>query len=204
MQGHDYEICYSKGPSNSNADCLSRREYSNSESISEPEDAVISVGMNYVDSQSENQEPVEVCFVYTTNPTTPSLPNVFEVAADTEVDLVNITQLQTDCPDFKHIYSYLSNGTLPEDNKLSTKVIQETSQYDLLDGILYHFYQPRTRGRKKDVFGKQLVCPQEFRNDVLQSYHNIGHFGFDRTYLALKQKFVPMHVSGSSCFYQKV
>ncbi|CAC5369750.1 unnamed protein product [Mytilus coruscus] len=69
------------------------------------------------------------------------------------------------------------------------KVFLEASQYTLLDGILYHFYQPRTRGRKKDLFIKQLACPRQFRNDLLKSYHEIGHFGFDRTYLAIKQKY---------------
>ncbi|CAC5382709.1 unnamed protein product [Mytilus coruscus] len=101
----------------------------------------------------------------------------------------NIGPLQKECFDFKHVYAYLENGTLPDETKLAKKICLEASQYALLDGIFYHFYQPRTRGRKKDLFVKQLACPRQFRNDLLKSYHEIGYFGFDRTYLAIKNKY---------------
>ena len=145
--------------------------------------------MNYI-TDNKTHEALEVSFVYTSNSKS-TVPTLHEITIENETELTpeNLAELQKDCPDFKHIYAYLSNGTLPDDRKISQKVLQEASQYDLLDGVLYHFYQPRTRGRKRDVFIKQLACPRQFRNTILQSYHELGHFGFDRTYLALKQTY---------------
>ncbi|CAC5426199.1 Retrovirus-related Pol polyprotein from transposon 297 [Mytilus coruscus] len=198
-------IGYILGKKNGNADCLSRREYSDFQSSSEPEDVIPSVNLTSISSQ-ENSEPLQVNFVYTPTNTIPSVMAVDAENTDdtvietnpeptqiqethTEVMPENIGPLQKECFDFKHVYAYLENGTLPDETKLAKKICLEASQYALLDGILYHFYQPRTRGRKKDLFVKQLACPRQFRNDLLKSYHEIGHFGFDRTYLAIKNKY---------------
>ncbi|CAC5400202.1 unnamed protein product [Mytilus coruscus] len=175
-------------------------------SCSEPEDVIPSVNLTSISSQ-ENSEPLQVNFVYT--PTNTSIPSVMAVGAEnaddtvietnpeptqiqetnTEVMPENIGPLQKECFDFKHVYAYLENGTLPDETKLAKKICLKASQYALLDSILYHFYQPRTRGRKTDFCVKQLACPRQFRNDLLKSYHEIGHFGFDRTYLAIKNKY---------------
>ncbi|CAC5392995.1 unnamed protein product [Mytilus coruscus] len=205
LQDYSFEICYREGNKNGNADGLSRREYSVSQFSLEPEDAIPSVDVNLVSVEQETNEHVQVTFLYnscnsptptimeitTGNGTEQPVPSTNEKHPEqiTEVIPENVGESQQECQDFKHIYAYLETGVLPEDKKLATKVFLEASQYALLDGVLFHFYQPRTRGRKKDIFVRQLACPRQFRNDLLKSYHELGHFGFDRTYLAIKQKY---------------
>ncbi|VDI31061.1 Hypothetical predicted protein [Mytilus galloprovincialis] len=218
LQGYSFDICYREGSKNGNADGLSRREYSVTQSSSEPEDVIPSVDLNLVSVEQETNEHLQVTFLYnscnsptptimeitTGNATEQPVPSTNEKHPEqiTEVIPENVGESQKECHDFKHIYGYLETGVLPEDKKLATKVFLEASQYALLDGILFHFYQPRTRGRKKDIFVKQLACPRQFRNDLLKSYHELGHFGFDRTYLAIKQKyFLSWNVSSSRRFH---
>lgn len=71
----------------------------------------------------------------------------------------NIGKLQSECPNFKHIYQYLSNGTLLDDKKQADKLLAESNHYGLFDKVLYHFFQPRTK-RKDERFIRQLACPR--------------------------------------------
>ncbi|VDI72785.1 Hypothetical predicted protein [Mytilus galloprovincialis] len=176
LQGYSFDICYREGSKNGNADGLSRREYSVTQSSSEPEDVIPSVDLNLVSVEQETNEHLQVTFLYNScnsptptimeittgnaNRTTSSSTNEKHPEQITEVIPENVGESQKECHDFKHIYGYLETGVLPEDKKLATKVFLEASQYALLDGILFHFYQPRTRGRKKDIFVKQLACPR--------------------------------------------
>ncbi|CAC5365734.1 unnamed protein product [Mytilus coruscus] len=191
LQGYDYEICFRGGSKNTNADCLSRREYPRTDNnLPEPEDSIPSIDVNQIStSQPNKSEPVEITFFFTENPPI-QRPILAAIDTPTEFNITteNIGDAQKDCPDFtcfKDMYTYLSNDTLPAD-----KVKHDFQQYCLLDGVLYHFFQPRSRGVKhKDRFIKRLALPRKFRNDVLASYHNLGHFGFDRTYFAMQQKY---------------
>ncbi|CAC5402690.1 unnamed protein product [Mytilus coruscus] len=193
LQGYDYEICFRRGSKNTNADCLSRREYPHTDNnLPEPEDSIPSIDVNQIStSEPNNSEPVEITFFFTENPPI-QRPILAAIDTPTEFNITteNIGDAQKDCPDFKDMYTYLSNDTLPEEKKRADKVKHDFQQYCLLDGVLYHFFQPRSRGVKhKDRFIKQLALPRKFRNDVLASYHNLGHFGFDRTYFAMQQKY---------------
>ncbi|VDH99565.1 Hypothetical predicted protein [Mytilus galloprovincialis] len=138
LQGYSYDICFCPGKKNGNADCLSRREYSDFQSSSEPEDVIPSVNLISISSQ-ESSEPLQVNFFYT--PTNSSIPSVLAVDAEntddsvietdpeqtqiqethTEVMPENIGPLQKECFDFKHIYAYLENGTLPDETKLAPR-----------------------------------------------------------------------------------
>lgn len=186
LQGYNYEICYRKGKNNTNADCLSRRDYETTdENTMEPEDSLPSI--NTV--KQPNEPTIEVNFIY--SETDSSSPSVLEITAETKSEVIpeNIGELQRECPDFKFIYQYLEDQSLPEEEGQSQKVIQQSQQYELLDGVLYHMFQPRTRGKKHDRIIKQLACPRQFRDNLLCAYHELGHFGFDRTYISLKQKY---------------
>ena len=57
----------------------------------------------------------------------------------------DLGELQRQCLDFQHIYAYLDQGILPDDNKLAQKVNIESQQLSLLNNIIYHWYQRRTK-----------------------------------------------------------
>ena len=107
-----------------------------------------------------------------------------------------ISALQKQCPDFKHIYNYLAENELPEDEKLKRTVIVEKEYYDLVDGILIHRFQ--TRSKKKPVEEKfifQTALPKALRLKVLQEFHDgNGHFGFKKTYAAIHAKYYWPHM----------
>ncbi|CAC5388685.1 unnamed protein product [Mytilus coruscus] len=103
---------------------------------------------------------------------------------------IEIGKLQSECPDFCLIYEYLKNNTLPNHKKIAQKVVLEASQYIMQDDVLYHQYQPRQKGlRKIKRFIKQLALPRTLRNDLMKAYHDHGHFGFDRTYQSIQEKY---------------
>ncbi|CAC5400813.1 unnamed protein product [Mytilus coruscus] len=62
---YDFEICNREGKKNSNANCLSRRDYLVSQSSSEPEDVIPSVDFNLVSDEKETNDHLQVSFVIT-------------------------------------------------------------------------------------------------------------------------------------------
>lgn len=86
--------------------------------------------------------------------------------------------LQQRYPDFIHIYAYLKDGTLPDDKQLARKVSIEYNQYSILNNILYHWYQRRTK--KVDENNRhiqQIALPKVLREDALHAYHDDQHGG---------------------------
>lgn len=165
IQGYQFEIIHKPGKSNQVADALSRRHYEDemhdptiasiianqskstdnqndsSLSTSEPDSIEpVSVESTLVES---NPEPTQVTLFYHKDD-----PNEGIFALEQEIDvsfqhpdlsnLSNLSKLQRECPDFKDIFAYLENGTLPDDEKSQTKVIQTSKYFDLCNGILYH------------------------------------------------------------------
>ncbi|CAC5370073.1 unnamed protein product [Mytilus coruscus] len=120
LQGYDYEICFRRGSKNTNADCLSRREYPHTDNnLPEPEDSIPSIDVNQIStSEPNNSEPVEITFFFTENPPI-QRPILAAIDTPTEFNITteNIGDAQKDCPDFKDMYTYLSNDTLPEEKK---------------------------------------------------------------------------------------
>lgn len=172
IQGYQFEIIHKPGKSNQVADALSRRQYEDemhdptiasiianqskstdnqndsSLSTSEPDSIEpVSVESTLVES---NPEPTQVTLFYHKDD-----PNegIFTLEPEIEVsfqnpdlsNLSNLSKLQRECPDFKDIFAYLENGTLPDDEKSQTKVIQTSKYFDLWNGILYHWFQRRVK-----------------------------------------------------------
>ena len=61
-------------------------------------------------------------------------------------NLADMQQAQSDCSEIGPIWAYMTNGTLPEDDQLARKISIDSNQYGLKDNILYHVYQPHTKG----------------------------------------------------------
>ncbi|CAC5409028.1 unnamed protein product [Mytilus coruscus] len=124
LQEYDYEICFRTGSKNTNADCLSRREYPHTDNnLPEPEDSIPSIDVNKIStSEPNNSEHVEITFFFTENPPI-QRPLLAAIDTPTEFDITteNVRDAQIDCPDFKDMYTYLSNDTLPEDKYMQTR-----------------------------------------------------------------------------------
>ena len=107
-----------------------------------------------------------------------------------QIQVKSIPELQKERQDFKHIYEYLANQILPEEQKLAHTVVVESSKYAPLDSVLYHFYQPRVKGLSTaQKLIRQLASPTPRRPDVLRSFHD-SHVGGGRTSWHTQKTFV--------------
>lgn len=150
----------------------------------------------------QDRSHVEVTLFYSTTSPEASIMAV-DQALDQDEDahedrerqiLHDISQAQQECPDFQQMYKYLENGTLPEDKNTRNRIISESNFYDIIDCVLYHYFQRRTRGvTKDDRWIKQLALPRVKREDALISYHDSmaggAHLGTQRTLAAIKLKY---------------
>ena len=74
------------------------------------------------------------------------------------------------------MHSYLSNGVLPNDDKLARKLVLESRYFDLLDCVLHH-ENPHNPGKWC------LAVPVSLRPELLEDAHGglfAGHLGEKR------------------------
>ena len=62
---------------------------------------------------------------------------------DASNDQESLSKLKKECPDVADLYTYITEGTLPEDKKDKEKVVCESKFYSVEEDILYHWYQKR-------------------------------------------------------------
>ena len=215
IQGYQFEIIHKPGKSNQVADALSRREYTiitpeNQPSVNailpECSDDRCSVDMSPQASQIQEMksnckeqisEPTQISLFYSDNPDIFSLDPEIEVTlGDSDIStLSNLSHLQRECPDFRDIYAYLENGSLPEDEKSQIKVIQNSKYFDLCNGVLYHWFQRRVKSTlpMDDKFIQQIALPKVLRLDALKAYHDNAaggaHLGIEKVMAAMKTKY---------------
>ena len=194
LQEYQYDIVHKQGRVHLNADALSRRTYDNDIHTEQTNNTVNSVEQT---PQQEHREYLQVEFAYGS----PIPISVAELAEEnTDKDLTkdingtSIADLQKECIDFQHIFRYLENNTLPDDKKLANKVVIESNQYALFDGVLYHFYQPRVKSLPAaQRLVRQLALPGALRQDVLRSFHDShaggGHLGVQKTFAAIRERY---------------
>ncbi|XP_048252488.1 uncharacterized protein LOC125380443 [Haliotis rufescens] len=125
----------------------------------------------------------------------PSGPTVQTIGTDIPEN--NLAERQRSSPDFKPIIDFLENGEIPSHyNDSQVKGLQGLSQeYDLCEGILYHFYLPKHRGHKngRHPMVTQLAVPISDRKSLLYAYHDSKaggcHFGRDATRQSILTKY---------------
>jgi transposase InsO family protein len=199
LQGYSFDIEHRRGIHNKNADALSRRDYppqsiTNDRDIEDmlPSTTQVSSTHAQVRESPEGNEVYEVQFFYDSPDTVSSKPPLIAVTEPEK--RADIGQLQRDCNDFQAIITYLETGELPEVAKLARTVVHESSQYQMLNSVLFHFYQPRTRGLPAEQrLIKQLALPKILREDCLLAYHDSKaagcHLGIERTFIAIRNKY---------------
>jgi len=102
----------------------------------------------------------------------------------------DIQTLQRQCPDFIPIFDYFETGELPTDDKAARKIILESEQFVIDNGILYHLLCPRTKRLDKMMPVIQQLCvPKVLREKLMIAYHDDQcHIGQEKLYNSLKTK----------------
>ena len=185
LQGYNMEIIQKSSRNNANADGLSRRTYPPPPEEETEDQEVCTVGY-------------EVTFCYSNDPSDVTVQSVdtepVKKSSEKGTSCPNLQRLQQNCPDFQTIYKYKVTGEVPEDEKQARTLVAEASQFEIQNGLIYHFYTPRSRGvPREERLVKQLAVPRIMRDDILRSYHDSlaggGHQGHERTFAAIRLKY---------------
>lgn len=173
---------------------MSRRPYSSDHNADDnTKNDSPEVQVSIVDRSSPlSDETYQTVFTYEENPSVhlvdaepqPSLPDFYEIG---QLQRVGESKMQ-------HLIKYLETQELPDDEKLAKTILYMENYFVLENNVLYHFYEPRTKGKtdaSKAI--KQLWLPETLRTAALQAYHdNLAggcHLGITRTHRALQQKY---------------
>ena len=70
-----------------------------------------------------------------------------KLSLNEETKLQKMKEAQRHSDDFRLIVDNLENGMLPTDDNTARLIVNEACQYELLNGVLYHMYQRRTKGK---------------------------------------------------------
>lgn len=191
----NFTIGHKAGKELSNADGLSRREYDEKDEVElnldEKIDEIIlpplrDTGIAMAVKRTQKRTPLRS--KRSSNRPTFSYP-------DTEWSIARVRESQAKDPDIGPIVAYLTDGSLPVEDRLARSVILSSDAYLLSeDDVLYHVLDAKTTLSKKqtDDIRVCLVVPKELRYDILTSVHGdigSGHYGTQRTYSTLRLKY---------------
>ena len=104
---------------------------------------------------------------------------------------VKLAQEQREDPDFQHIYLYLSEGKLPDDNKLKELVEKNAPKFKLENMILFRI-DLTSRMKARGLTKARLAVPKAYRNEILELCHNsllAGHLGTNKTYKRIQHEY---------------
>ena len=209
LQPYTFEINYKEGKKLTAADGLSRRPYENT-NVNEDDDEELAEDSFITEITPDLFETVTSSKQKKTRRQNrgliTSLEEESEEAEDRSNFVMDITQdtgstvlseqhdvakLQRECPDYKPIFEYIEEGTLPQDEKTARKIVFESEQFIIDDGTLYHLFYPRTKRMEQIVpIVKQLCVPRILREELMLAYHdNNCHVGQERLYNSLKIKY---------------
>ena len=111
----------------------------------------IDVGNISLNENDKEKEGLEATFEYNIQNEVSSIDLESEqtktIGKDGKETIHDLSIQHQKCPYFKHLYKYLTQQEKPEYKTLSCTVLIEKEYYDLLDGILVHRFQ--TRSKKK-------------------------------------------------------
>ena len=164
MQEFDFEIIHREGKKKQNADAISRFPYVDEQTPS-PSPALVSA--LDVDIAPDSLEPLLECDLLAEvanyavdagkdggtflelNLEYAQAPHIAPIDQDDLTLSPDISQLQQQCDNFKHVYRFFQDQTLPKDDKQAWFIVCESNQYVLSDGTLYHMFQPRVRNKEQ-------------------------------------------------------
>jgi hypothetical protein len=108
------------------------------------------------------------------------------------------------CGFWSHV-QLLAGREIAEDEKAARRLIYESENYILEDGLLWFLYTPRTRKLDRAyTFVKRLCIPTIFRAKIAMGSHDDNlHLGFQRLYATAKLRlasFMP-HSVNTKCLF---
>ena len=132
-------------------------------------------------SEPAQKEPI-VCLTHACSVSVPT-----GNSSDSDPKESTLTQLQASDPELVAMLSYLQENKLPGDATLASRVVAESSQFVVLDGVLCF------DGTACNSTGKaHIAVPECMRDDVSREPHGgcfAGHFTKKRTYELLKRQY---------------
>lgn len=218
LQPYKFTISYKRGELLTSADAISRidrtltqhqSDASTSEVVINPDDTVanepstatvltsdqsmhvFSDDLNFAQNHEQNttnMERVDIDFDY--GDQKEHLATVSESFQLPSFDDIRLGQ--NTCSDFSGIIDYLRDGSLPhDDDDKARKIILESHEYVIENGVLYHLYSPRTKHlHRAQAFVKQLCIPANLRDSIAIGLHDLnGHPGFDRLYATARTRY---------------
>ena len=142
LQGYPFTMKHRKGVLNANIDALSRLENYPPPPTPNPDDEffndtafmrpVTPTLTCAVDLEYEDQDVQD----------TPD-QMIIDTEVEPDLELADLADQQQQCPDFADIYAYLTDGTLPDNNATARRVVFQSDQYILDNGLLYHLAHTR-------------------------------------------------------------
>jgi hypothetical protein len=196
IQSFTFDITHTPGRHNLIADALSRRSYDVMALHSQKINSVPSPPSS-TSTQNDSAERIEVTFEYDNSSKNPEILTVETDDSQSTAEVThtsNIGTHQRKCPEMSPIIDFLENGILPDDSTQAKKISNVANQYEMLNGVLYHFYQPRRKRPPADErLIRQVALPTEFRSAVLRQFHDSiaggAHLGLQRTFAAIRLRY---------------
>jgi hypothetical protein len=192
LQPFRITIVHRSGASNVVADCLSRIDW---QAVKQEEAETSQTQANAPTVATTAPYKERTCIEFEVEDGTPF---VCPVLTDTEIiqqvqlpDTNDFLAALPTCADFGPMYNYLLAGTLPTDEKHARRLIYESDNYILEDGLLWFLYTPRTRKLDRAyTFVKRLCVPRNFRAHIAIGLHdNNLHLGFQRLYATARMRY---------------
>jgi hypothetical protein len=94
------------------------------------------------------------------------------------------------CPFFSAIIEYLQTGLVPRTKEEARRIIFQADNFYIENDQLWHMAVVRSKrlNQIRPAY-PQLCVPPQFREQILEAYHNWSHVGFLKTYLTIKQNY---------------
>ena len=102
-----------------------------------------------------------------------------------------VSELQREDCELKYIIQYLESNDLPKSQKRARKLLLQSSDYCLIDGILFHSRIAKSQ-RTSKMSNYQLVVPEIMIKTVISLYHDSpmgGHSGIQDTLDRVKEHY---------------
>ena len=183
LQTFDFIVVHRSGPTNGNADGLSRARGPeatvNPNQAAEYEAWLRSIGIPDVPAEQPREELAQLAAVQA-------------VGLSTLPPMVSIAEAQQAEPVLKAYVQHLQHGDwegVPSD---IIPLCVDLQSYTVVDGILYHYLEEGKQKRLARPGRLQLVVPRSWRKVILTAYHDNslkGHPSVERTYLDLRQRY---------------